>query len=667
MLLGAVLFAVAAHAEPSPTPAQPIPTIDFARKSTFIEAKISPNGEYLAVRHWLDDQIALGIIDMKSHKISASMRLNRGDHVGEFWWVGPSRVVVELEKREGPLDIPALTGELWGVDADGSNSVYLFGYRGNKSLGAHAPGATAEWAHAQMLNPLPRDPKHALIASYGWIGGDGGFPTIYRLDVNSGVKERVGIVPGYQPFDVASDDNGKPLFAYANDRDNRSHGYIWSDDKGDWVELEFPGGPPKEFEHAAISGDGTSAFTIVSDDSNRACLDEIVLATREVKTLTCEEGLAGKELIFTYDGSRRPLAIGADSPRLPKMLQPQHADAHILEMLHEAFPTDHVHITSRTLDGAKLVVHTSSDRNPGDYYLLDRATKKAEFLISTRDWIDPRRMQPRQVVEYKARDGTVIQAILTTGAGASGKGPLVVLPHGGPHSGIHDTWHWDHWAEFLATRGYNVLQPNFRGSGGYGYAFEHAGYHHWGTLMIDDITDAARWAVSEGIADPQRMCIFGASWGGYATMMSLVREPDLYKCGVAFAGVYDLPSQISDSDTARSRMGRIYLDEAVGTDSKTLAEQSSINYVDRLKAAVFLVHGTDDERVPFSQAKKLRKALEKAGKPYEWMEVAHEGHGFWKDSNNVEFLDKLAAFLDKNIGKNAQQVSAAPGGASPAQ
>ncbi|HZP12770.1 MAG TPA: S9 family peptidase [Nevskiaceae bacterium] len=655
-LFGAVLLAAVAHAEPASTSAKPIPTIDFARKSVFIAAKISPNGDYVAVRHWLGDQIALGIIDLKTHKISASMRLNRDEHVGDFWWVGPDRVVVEAETRVGPLDIPALTGELWGVKADGSGSIYLFGYRGNNSLGAHGPGAVADWAFGEMIDPLPRDPIHALIASYPWIGGDGGFVTIYKLDVRSGAKAKVGIVPGYPPFDVAADDNGKPLFAYANDRNSKYHGYVWSDDKSDWVELEFPNGPPKQLDHAFISGDGKSAFTIVSDATNRGCLDEIVLATRQFKEIGCDEGLNASEILFSHDGSRRPIGVARTASEKAAYFASDDPDVKLMKALHNTFPDQRLTVTSETEDGSKLVLHAQSDRNPGDFYLFDRATQKAEFLIATRDWIDPRQMQPRKVVEYTARDGTVIHAILTKGAGTLGKAPLVVLPHGGPHSGIHDTWVWgplDHWAQFLANRGYDVLQPNFRGSGGYGYAFEHAGYRHWGTLMIDDITDAARWAIAQGIADPQRMCIFGASWGGYATMMSLVREPDLYQCGVAFAGVYDLPSQISDTDGAQWLIGRNYLDEAIGTDSKELAAQSSINYVDRLKAPVFLVHGTEDRRVPFSQAKKLRKALEKAGKPYEWMEVAHEGHGFWKDENNVEFLDKLAAFLDKNIGNGA--------------
>jgi dipeptidyl aminopeptidase/acylaminoacyl peptidase len=233
------------------------------------------------------------------------------------------------------------------------------------------------------------------------------------------------------------------------------------------------------------------------------------------------------------------------------------------------------------------------------------------------------------------------------------------MPHGGPHSGIHDTWRWDHWAQFLASRGYAVLQPNFRGSGGYGYAFEHAGYHHWGTTMIDDITDGTRWAMEKGYVDGSRVCIFGASWGGYAALMSAVREPDLYRCAVGFAGVYDLKLQVSDSDTAESTMGRNYLADAVGTDDKTLAEQSPITYIERLKAPVLIIHGTADKRVPFSQAKRLRKALEQYHKPYEWMEKSGEEHGFYKDENNVEFLDRLAAFLGKNLGAPVQSASSA--------
>jgi dipeptidyl aminopeptidase/acylaminoacyl peptidase len=656
-LTGALLFTLGARAETPAAPAAPaqIPTLDFARPSVFQSAKISPNGEYLAVANRIKDSLTLGVVDIKSLKVSAALRFGHGESVSDYWWVSPDRVVVSIATQDGPLDQLRWTGELWGMNADGSNKMYLFGYRGSESVGTHAGAATKEYASAQMLDPMPQDPRHALIAVYPWHSADiAADPLIYRLDVYSGAKDRVGLVPGYPQLGVATDRTGALRFAYSDDRSGVAHAYVMDDEAHEWKEIRFAAGAAKSFTGAFASADGKSAYTIVSDDSNRGCLDEIVIATRQIKEIGCGDGLSQGEILFSHGGSRRPIGVVHDDAEKTAFFATDDPDVKLMKILHNTFPDDRLSVTSATEDGAKLILHTSSDRNPGDFYLLDRASKKAEYLISARDWIDPRRMAAVKPIQYAARDGMVIHGYLTLPPGVTGKAPLVVMPHGGPHSGIHDTWRWDHWAQFLASRGFAVLQPNFRGSGGYGYAFEHAGYHHWGTTMIDDITDGTRWAIEKGYADASRVCIFGASWGGYAALMSAVREPDLYRCSAGLAGVYDLQLQVSDSDTAASTMGRNYLADAVGTDDKVLAEQSPITYVERLKAPVFIIHGTADKRVPFSQAKRLRKALDKYHKQYEWLEKSGEEHGFYKDENNVDFLDQLAAFLDKHIGKSAQ-------------
>jgi dipeptidyl aminopeptidase/acylaminoacyl peptidase len=315
-------------------------------------------------------------------------------------------------------------------------------------------------------------------------------------------------------------------------------------------------------------------------------------------------------------------------------------------------------VTSRTLDGRKIVVLVDSDRNPGDFYLIDRESRKAEYLLSRRSWIDPAAMAPVEAITYRTRDGATIHAYLTAAAGASAsKAPLVVVPHGGPH-GPRDFWAWDPWAQALASRGYAVLQPNFRGSGGYGYAHQSAGYRKWGTLMQDDLTDAVKWAVGQGIADPARVCIMGGSYGGYAALMSPTREPDLYRCAIGFAGVYDLISQSEDSDIPDSLMGRNYLEEVLG-DAATMREQSPVTHIEKLRVPVLIAHGTADKRVPFSQAKVLRKALKKHDKAFEWAEYEDEEHGFWIEKNHEDFLTRALTFLDRHIGAAAPAAASA--------
>jgi dipeptidyl aminopeptidase/acylaminoacyl peptidase len=346
----------------------------------------------------------------------------------------------------------------------------------------------------------------------------------------------------------------------------------------------------------------------------------------------------------------------------------------MLQRLQLSFPGELVAPVSASTDGSKLVLYVYSDRDPGAYYLFDTKTVKASLIGGLFDRIDPEEMGERRPITFKARDGKTLHGYLTIPPARAAKSlPMIVLPHGGP-IGIADTWRWDADAQLLATHGYGVLQINFRGSGGYGSDFEEAGHQAWDSVMIDDITDGTRWAIAQGIADGKRVCIYGASYGGYAALMSAEREPDLYRCTVGYAGVYDLKLLRSESDATESRQGRKAFDVFVGASPERLQKASPITYVDRLKAAVMIVHGTEDQRAPFTQAKALRKALDARHYPYEWLEKSGEGHGFYNPENRAEFYTRLLAFLDKNIGPApiepaaataSTEASAVPAGAPP--
>ncbi|HWY24533.1 MAG TPA: prolyl oligopeptidase family serine peptidase, partial [Nevskia sp.] len=323
------------------------------------------------------------------------------------------------------------------------------------------------------------------------------------------------------------------------------------------------------------------------------------------------------------------------------------------------FPGKMVLPVSQTTDGSKLIVFVYSDRDPGTYYLFDTVKMKIDPLLHLRRNIDPAQMAERRPITFKARDGQVIHGYLTLPPDKDPQHlPLVVYPHGGPFVD-GDTWAWEADSELMATRGYAVLQVNFRGSRGYGNAFEQAGKQKWDSVMIDDITDGAKWVVSQGIADSARMCIYGASFGGYAALMSAVREPDLYRCVIDYAGVYDLRIQKSQSDTSLTDSGNNYIDEFIGATPDRLYQASPASQIDKLKANVMIVHGEQDRRVPIAQAKALRKALEERHRPYEWLTRPGEGHGFYLPENKQDFYVKLLAFLDKNIGSKASPPSQA--------
>jgi dipeptidyl aminopeptidase/acylaminoacyl peptidase len=253
-------------------------------------------------------------------------------------------------------------------------------------------------------------------------------------------------------------------------------------------------------------------------------------------------------------------------------------------------------------------------------------------------------------VRFKASDGTELEAILTFPKGKSEASlPMVLLPHGGP-IGIKDDWFYDEDAQFLANRGYLVLQVNYRGSGGRGNGFEQSSYLKWGTRVQQDLTDGVKWAIAQNYADPRRICVYGASFGGYSAMMTAIREPGMFKCAVGYAGIYDLDMMFNKGDIKTTKLGRSYLTTVIGRDEAELAANSPDHLADKITVPVLLVHGEDDERAPFAQFKAMRAAMDAAHKPYEVLTKSGEKHGFVKPENVEEFYNKLQAFLDKNIG-----------------
>jgi dipeptidyl aminopeptidase/acylaminoacyl peptidase len=317
--------------------------------------------------------------------------------------------------------------------------------------------------------------------------------------------------------------------------------------------------------------------------------------------------------------------------------------------LLKAFPGQMVDILDHSRDGNTLLFYAWSDRNPGAYYLLHRQNNQVQLVNELMPWIKPDSMSSTRPIEFRGADGLKLFGFFTAPNGRTGPLPMIVMPHGGPH-GVYDAWGYDADAQFLASRGYGVLQVNFRGSGGRGDKFERLGYRQWGGKMMDDIADGVRWAIDSKLADPARICTYGASFGGYAAMMSPIRNPGMYKCAIGYVGVYDLQVMHSEGDINDTRIGRSYLDRVIGTDPVELAANSPAKNVQKIQIPVLLVQGTLDRRVPMDQFNALKKALEKSGVPVQTMVVKGEGHGFYDPANRAELYRTMETFLDKHIG-----------------
>jgi dipeptidyl aminopeptidase/acylaminoacyl peptidase len=323
--------------------------------------------------------------------------------------------------------------------------------------------------------------------------------------------------------------------------------------------------------------------------------------------------------------------------------------------LDEVFRGEAPRMLSWTADRSRVIVGAyRNDRAPA-FYLYDSKAAKVSQIASTNQTLDRAKLAPRVPYTYKARDGVDIPAFLTRPLGAEGRTPLVLLPHGGPAS--LDVAGFDWLAHFLASRGYTVLQPNFRGSGGLGREWENAGHGEWGVgVMQHDLTDGVAALVAAGMADPERVCIVGASYGGYAALAGAAFTPELYRCAAAIAGVADLRDMLSfeRNRTGFSSPTLVYWRRAMGvteTDSATekLEAASPAAHVDKIRAPVLLIHGRDDTVVPIAQSQLMQRALEGAGKSVKFVELEGEDHWLSGVKTRLETLKTLDAFLTEHL------------------
>jgi dipeptidyl aminopeptidase/acylaminoacyl peptidase len=308
--------------------------------------------------------------------------------------------------------------------------------------------------------------------------------------------------------------------------------------------------------------------------------------------------------------------------------------------------------------GKRWIVTAVSDRNPGDVYLLDGETMKMSKLLSYRPWIDPAQMASSRWVRYKARDGLTVPALVTEPNGRNGKAvPLVVDIHGGPYVEAANNL-FDVEVQLFASRGYAVIRPQFRGTEGFGRAFFEAGFRQWGDTMQDDLEDAVKWAVAEGIADPKRVCYYGASYGGYAAIWETIRNPKSIACAVALAGPTSIEYLFDNAQTDLSYITDHSSEVAreIGDPAKErerFRRVSPLQHADKMDAPLFLAYGTSDVRVPFAHGQDFKSALDKYGKSYEWETYASEMHGLTLDANVFDFYNHVDRFMAKYLRGDA--------------
>jgi dipeptidyl aminopeptidase/acylaminoacyl peptidase len=636
-----------------------LPLEYFTKPSERNNVTISPDGKNIVAIIKTKGKEVFGIINLKEKKITSLINVRgSGGNIEEVRWANNERLVYTVyetskgDKREGG------TGELYAVNIDGTKHNIIFGYRANNALSnSRLRHRKSSYGTHEIVDFMPGDNKHIMIAYYPWKlvsntyrFNDNAKPIIKRLNIYSGKMsngEQLPVAAGR----AIVDNDGVVRFAVGINSNNRTViSYRESADK-EWNQFRLNDFEGTRYAPISFSKDNQNVYLLANVGGGTRALYLFNLKDKSIKKLFHDTQVDIDKLVYDFTG-RRIVYVGTELS-LPKYhyLEPNNTKSNLHKRLMETFTGNDVIITSSTANGEKLVVYVYADDNPGDFYLLDTKTFKADYLMSRNSWVDPRLLVKTKSVNFTTRDNQVIYGYLTLPKTASDtKLPLVVYPHGGPH-GVKDQWGYQWVVQLLANRGYAVLQVNFRGSAGFGRDFEQIGYGKWGTLMQDDITDATLALIERNIVDSKRICIYGGSYGGYAALMGVVREPDLYQCAIGSAGVYDLPLMFKEGDIVeRSKSGLAYLKEAIGDDLQDIKKRSPVYNAKKIKASVLLIHGSKDQRVPISQAFALMEAFDKLGKKYQWMRLANEGHGYNDENNRKQIFGKILSFLNENIG-----------------
>jgi dipeptidyl aminopeptidase/acylaminoacyl peptidase len=615
-----------------------IPVESFFRHSAYRDLVLSPSGRYLAVLYPSHDTINIGMIDLLSKQVQGLTGYpDRNTKVTWVGWKSEDRLVFGLEYIDRGLHYTSL--QAINRDGTGGSTVYKYS------------NPIVSW--------LREDPNHILLSAGAGSDANAVFKIFtgdpHASDTRAVDQKPMLVVksPGRDCSYVA-DNNNDVRVCVTHEADGSAKILFRNTTASGWRQLKATTASAPDFIVAGFTLNNAKLYVMSNEGRDTMALYEYDPATGERGQLVYEApGVDVHGVVFAADHSL--LAVSYIDDYWERHYVNARA-AQLQKDLSDAFPDEGVGIVNASDDWKRVVVLAQSASSPGRFYLYDDDKKTVERVVAAAPWIDDKLMAQIRPIRLTARDGLDLSGYLTLPRGFPQKNlPIIVVPHGGP-VGIRDVAAWRADTQFLANRGYAVLQVNFRGSGGYGKTFKESGAGEFAERMLDDIDDALKWAIEDGVADPKRACIYGLSYGGYAALMSLVRYPESYRCAISFSGLTDLNSafrgHIRTAELYRERP-REEIDfwrRVIGThgeDSNYLKSHSPVYNADKIKAPVFIVHGALDLTIPISDATRMRNALKSDNKTVEYFERNDEGHGFSLEQNRIDVYSQIDKFLQR--------------------
>ena len=657
-----VLTGQAVFAQTTAPASKRLPTLaDLFSELNIVDTAISPSGRYLAVISRLPTDDTLVVMDLQTNEKQAIQKMQPGDldkklvlRLSAVYWKSDDRLLFRVVVGTGEEAVltPSATSKiaklgdrLFAINRDGTKLVaMLVGSRDAALHGAYNLGAISAF--------LPKDPNHILMVVDGTNGR-----SLLKVDLDTGRGELIER-PSESVVAWWLDVDGVPVvrvtvFNGTTRLFRKDEGGKWKQfasyrikemkERPDYTEVGPSDQPGKHYVLARPSGRDRVGLYLY--DIEKEHFGDPVVEDSTYDLNDADVSRDGKRVI-SYCYMAHVKICSFTEPRI---------DSHMKAL--RKFFNDSANVTTweTSEDGKAMLLRVDGPRDPPGFYLYEVDKKNIEQIGTVRKALEDTVRPRSSVISYLARDGKELSGYLTAPANSEpqSKLPLVLMPHGGPEA--RDSLSFNPWVQYLVARGYAVFQPNFRGSDGFGKSFAESGYGEWGRKMQDDLTDAVKALVNLGAADPARVCIIGASYGGYAALAGAALTPDVYQCAVAIAGISDLDDFIGwrKRHYGSDSTGYTYWLKAIGDpekDEARLREVSPLAQAAKIKIPVLLIHGDGDYVVPIAQSKAMKKALDKSGRKTELITLKDEGHSYWSDDSEILAMSAIDNFLWQNLG-----------------
>ncbi len=624
------------------------PLADFFKHPQIGTASLSPNGKYLATTTNIKGLLQLAVVDMETGKANAIAGYDKVD-IYQIRWINDERIVFNVIDK-GDEQNSSYSG-LYAINRDGSKSTVIkempsfsqYSYKKDPLNPDRQP------YHLEMVGTLTDFPNGIIALGYFYNGDI--IP--YRVDSVQGSKREIHFnAPGLATGFVFDKKNQLRVVVSATTA-THSNFVVWYRDAvgQEWRKLsEYERFKP-DFTVLSFDNDDTTMYVSSATSKNRKSIFKYDFVKNKVGDLVAvdpdNDAEVGSDVGLVFSPDTKKL-LGVRMQTEPPKTRWIEKDYDALQASLDRSMPNLVNVIYPGNAQAASMIYSYSSTHPGKYSVYYPEKKKMQSLFERTPWIDTKMMSEKLVFDYKARDGLDIMSYLTVPKEGPKKAlPMIVLPHGGPWA--RDYWGFDPEVQFLASLGYVVLQPQFRGSTGFGYEHFAKGFKQWGLAMQDDVTDGVTNLIKQGLVDPKRVCIMGSSYGGYAAMMGLIKNPELYQCGINVMGVTSLKYLFTE--TWYDSYSSIYGKNAMIGDLDAMKAQfiatSPLSQAEKIQSPVMMVYGEKDRRVPLIHGEEMRDVLKKHNKTYEWMELADEEHGIANEENRYKVYGAVEKFLKK--------------------